>query len=222
MKHQSINLIRRVSSRRGSAAGATISQPVSSAQTIPAPIMMGRRPPPGANRGHATAQPVVDAESESAKDVTSTQPAHRNNKAGLEYPTVGIQRAPTQVAQPTTPIMDTLNGAMRPSFLRRRSVTPRRQVVTAATDRELAISEDNELIELSLVSARVKKPNAIEIEKEDVRSRLRELGTFDLAGLGFSPVGAVLGHIIAKGSRQSYAIPLRIVMHSGMMAYGYH
>ena len=102
----------------------------------------------------------------------------------MELPNVSTRRTLAHVTNPITPVMDTLSGSLYPELLRRRFSPPRHQADTEEIDRELLITEDKDSEESPLADALVKKPNTIEDEKEDARSRLNELTTFALVGSG--------------------------------------
>ena len=101
---------------------------------------------------------------------------------------VGSQRPLTHITSPRAPLVDALNAALYPGFLRRRFVPPLHQVATEEVDRELLLQKDTDSKDVSLVAALIKKNNEEKEEKEDIWSRLNELATFALVGFGFFTV----------------------------------
>lgn len=145
----------------------------------------------------------------------------RNGETGLEFPNLGTQRSLTHVANPSTSIMDTLNGSLYPDFLRERFVPPRHQVVTEETDRELAKTAEKDLEKLSSAAPLAKTPNANDDEKEGARSMLNELAPFELVGLASSRARSGKESTIANGNRRFYVRRLRAAMHSGALLSEY-
>ena len=126
MKGQSMHLIQRTPSRRGSLAEATTAHAITDHAT-------NRFPPPVTNVPTTTAMTNANQANQSSITLnadtvraSTNAPMRRNDTNGLETPLVGSQRPLTHIAAPSAPIVGARNVALYPVFTPRifRAATP--------------------------------------------------------------------------------------------------